>query len=311
MPVRKYNLVPVKLAYFGTADFAVPALRALAPHLALVVSQPDRPSGRGMKLHASPVKLAAVELGLPVETPEKARAAEFVEHIRSLELDALVVAAYGQILSVALLESAKRGGINLHGSILPKYRGAAPIQRSILNGNDETGVTLMQMAKGMDTGDIIAISRTPIGPDETYGELQARLADIAADLAAEWMPRIVTGDYPRVVQDEQEATIAPKITKDEAEVRFDMTAREAYQRYRAFTPAPGAFLRTSLGLIRVGKASLGSQGGAPGTLIASDTVAFASGSLQLIEIKPEGKPKMSMRDFANGMRLKVGDSLLS
>lgn len=300
----------MKLAYFGTADFAVPALRALAPHLALVVSQPDRPSGRGMKLHASPVKLAALELGLPVETPEKARAAEFVEHIRSLELDALVVAAYGQILSVALLESAKRGGINLHGSILPKYRGAAPIQRSILNGDAETGVTLMQMAKGMDTGDIIAIARTPIGPDETYGELQTRLADIVADLAAEWMPRIVAGNYPRVVQDEAEATLAPKITKDEAEIRFDMPAREAYQSYRAFTPAPGAFLRTRWGVMRLVKVGTEEQSGVPGTLLDGGTIAFAQGSLQLHEVKPEGRPKMTMMDFANGAHLKSGDSLI-
>ncbi len=300
----------MKLAYFGTADFAVPALRALAPHLALVVSQPDRPSGRGMKLHASPVKLAALELGLPVETPEKARAAEFVEHIRSLELDALVVAAYGQILSVALLESAKRGGINLHGSILPKYRGAAPIQRSILNGDAETGVTLMQMAKGMDTGDIIAIARTPINPDETYGDLQIRLADLAADLAAEWMPHIVAGDYPRVVQDESEATLAPKITKDEAEIRFDMSAQEAYQSYRAFTPAPGAFIRTKWGVLRLVNVRIKEQSGRPGTLLERGTIVFAQGSLQLHEVKPEGRPKMTMTDFANGAHLKSGDSLI-
>src|SRR5262249_18938452 len=152
--------------------FAVPALQELKDHISLVVTQPDRPSGRGMRMHSSPVKEAALEIGLPVETPEKSRAPEFVERLQSENADALVVASYGQILSQRVLDSAKRGGINLHGSILPKYRGAAPIQRAILDGEPETGITLMQMDKGMDSGDIIAIERTPIGSDETYGELQ-------------------------------------------------------------------------------------------------------------------------------------------
>ena len=169
----------MRIVYFGTSDFAVPALRALAEHVVLVVSQPDRPTGRGMKLQSSPVKKLALELGLPVETPEKARTPEFVEQVAAIGADVHVVAAYGQILSVKLLETAKNGGINLHGSILPAYRGAAPIQRSILNGDHETGVTLMQMDKGMDTGDMIAVAKTPIGPDETYGELQTRLSEIA------------------------------------------------------------------------------------------------------------------------------------
>ncbi|HVT11434.1 MAG TPA: methionyl-tRNA formyltransferase [Fimbriimonadaceae bacterium] len=303
----------MRIVYFGTASFAVPALRAVAPHVVLVVSQPDRPGRRGMQLQASPVKQAALDLGLPVETPEKSRVPEFVERLRSLDADVLLVAAYGQILSTAVLESAKKGGINLHGSILPKYRGAAPIQRCILAGDAETGVTLMQMDKGMDTGNMIAIERTPIGPDETYGEVQDRLAEIAAGMARAWMPRVVAGDYPRTSQNHDEATVAPKVEKAEAELSFERPAGEEYNRFRAFTPSPGAFIRTRFGLVKLSRARLGTEEGAPGVVMStaeSCQVGFGEGSLHLLELQPEGKKRMTGKDFANGLRLRVGDSLL-
>ncbi|AIE83376.1 methionyl-tRNA formyltransferase [Fimbriimonas ginsengisoli] len=301
------------LIFFGTSTFAVPALRALAGDVVLVVSQPDRPGRRGMRLQATPVKEAALELGLPVEAPEKSRSPEFVERLESLEADALVVAAYGQILSQRVLDSAKRGGINLHGSILPKYRGAAPIQRCILDGETETGVTLMQMDRGMDTGDMIEIGRLAIGPDETYGELQDRLAILGAEMAVRWMPRIVAGNYPRTPQDSEQATMAPKIEKAEAELRFDRDAAAEYNRFRAFTPSPGAFLQTRFGVIRIGQARLhGEVQAEPGTLVATDrrlVVAFAQGGLELLEIQPEGKKRMRGSDFTNGARLRPGDRL--
>ena len=250
----------MKLIFFGTGTFAVPALRALAGHVALVVTQPDRPSGRGMRMGVGPVKAAAMELGLTVESPEKSRAPEFVERLRAENADALVVASYGQILSPAVLDSARRGGINLHGSLLPKYRGAAPIQRAILDQEPETGVTLMQMDKGMDTGEVIAMRSTPIGPDETYGELQDRLAVIAAEMAVEWMPRIVSGDYPRVPQDSSGATMAPKVEKAEAELSFDRPATAEYARFRAFTPSPGATLRTKAGLVKLSRSRIADRG---------------------------------------------------
>lgn len=301
----------MKLVYYGTSDFAVPALRALAPHVALVVSQPDRPSGRGLKFQASPVKQAALELGLPVETPEKSRAPEFVERIESMRADAFVVAAYGQILSQRLLDAARMGGINLHGSILPDWRGAAPIQRSILHGDAETGVTLMQMDKGMDTGDVIAISRTPIGPDETAGELQEKLAAIAAQLAVDWMPRIVAGNYPREPQDHARATIAPKVQKEEAELSVLRPALQEYNRFRAFTPSPGSFLKTAQGLLRIREAKLADAEGHPGTILPGGFVlAFAAGAIDLRVVQPEGKKAMRGTDFMNGMRLKAGMSLI-
>lgn len=341
----------MKLIFFGTGVFAVPALQALAGDVCLVVAQPDRPSGRGMRVSESPVKVAALELGLTVETPEKSRAPEFVERLGAEDADALVVASYGQILSQSVLDSAKRGGINLHGSLLPLYRGAAPIQRAILDGREETGVTLMQMDRGMDTGDVIAARRTPIRPDETYGELQDRLAVIAAEMAAEWMPRIVTGDYPRTPQDSSLATSAPKIEKSEAELSFDRPALQEFARFRAFTPSPGAFLRTRVGLVKISKAALSGYGfrvggdgirdresgleikagphlpslssGPPavgedslsdfaGTILSVSpglVVGFSEGALELIEVQPEGKKRMSGRDLANGLRLKPGMNL--
>ena len=302
----------MKLVYFGTGAFALPALRALAPHVALVVAQPDRPTGRGMRLQPSPAKTLAQELGLAVETPERTRAPEFVARLRELDADALVVASYGQILSTAVLESARRGGINLHGSILPEYRGAAPIQRCVLDGRTETGITLMQMDKGMDTGDAIEIVRTPIDPDETYGELQDRLALLAADLAAAWMPRIVVGDYPRVPQDGSLATLAPKVEKAEAELLFSRPALAEYARFRAFTPAPGPFLRSAAGTLRLHAVRFAEAEGEPGTVLAispEPLIAFAEGALRLIEVQPEGKRRMPGRDWANGARIKPGDRL--
>jgi len=302
----------MSLIFFGTGSFALPSLRALATSVSLVVSQPDRPSGRGLKLTPSPIKLLAIELGIPVETPEKSRAPEWVEMFQSIHADALVVASYGQILSQRVLDSAKFGGINLHGSILPQYRGAAPIQRSVLNGDLESGVTLMQMDKGMDTGDIIEIVRTPVGPDETYGELQDRLSNIAAEMATSWMPRIVSGDYLRLRQQSEFATNAAKVERAEAELSPSRPAAEEYNRFRAFTPEPGAYMRTAFGFLRVSIARKSTQLGEPGCVISTNplTIGFTGGSIELLEVQPEGKKRMPGRDFANGARLRPGSRLV-
>lgn len=300
------------VVFFGTGDFAVPALREVAPHVTLVVAQPDRPSGRGLALRPTPVKAAALELGLDVATPESCRDEAFVAQIRALRPDLLLVASYGQIMPLRLLEAAAHGGINLHGSILPRFRGAAPIQRAIQAGERETGVTLMQMARGMDTGDIIAIERAPIGEDETAGELFVRLAQLAAGMASNWLPRLCSGDYPRTPQREAEASYAPKIERDEGRIRFDETADVAYDRYRAFTPFPGAFLETPLGRIRLTKVRLSTASGKPGTVLAVApvlTVACRTRSLELHEVRPQGKTGMTGRDFVNGARLQVGACL--
>jgi methionyl-tRNA formyltransferase len=297
----------------GSASFAVPALEALAEHICLVVSQPDQPSGRGMQLKPMPVKARALELGLPVVTPVKSRSAESVDMIRALEADVLVVAAYGQILSEPLLNSAKRGGVNLHGSLLPRWRGAAPIQRAIEAGDEYTGVTLMQMDKGLDTGDMIAKEIISISPNETAGELFPRLAQAAANLAVGWMPQIVAGDYPREKQDDAASTHAAKVTKAEAELTCHMTAGEAFNKFRAFTPAPGAWIQTPKGNLRVLKARLVKGIDVAAGRLASVKpeliVGFAQGALCLDLVQSEGRKPTSGTDFANGARLGVGDSL--
>lgn len=299
----------MRIAFFGTGEFAVPALNAVAEDVAMVVSQPDRPCGRGMRLQCSPVRQAALELGLPTQCPERCRVQDFVDCIKELNVDMLLVASYGQILPMALLEAARLGGINLHGSILPEYRGAAPIQRCILDGKAKTGVTVMHMDKGMDTGDMIAVEELEIGADETYGELQMRLAELGAKMAKDWLPRIDAGAAPRTQQEHDKATLAPKITKEEARLSFTRPAQQEYNRFRAFSPSPGAFLALETGGIKVSQARLSDLAGEPGEIVAVNpnlTIAFDSGAIQFIEIQPEGKKRMSGRDYANGARLKPG-----
>lgn len=258
--------------------------------------------------------MKALEFGLPVEAPVKARDLDFIYKIVSLRPDALLVAAYGQILPEALLESALRGGINLHGSLLPKYRGAAPIAHAILNGEKETGVTLMQMDKGMDSGDIIAMVRTEIREDETCGELEKRLARLAAELSVEWMPRIVRGEYPRTPQDHSQATFAPKVGREDARLSPKMGVEEAYRRFRAFTPKPGAWLQTRWGVLFIRQARLSAElCSPPGTLGFTGggvCLGFQGGGLELLQVQEEGRRVVSGWDWVNGRHLKGGDVIV-
>lgn len=302
----------MRIGFFGTSNFAVPVLRSVAPHVVLVVSQPDRPRGRGHALTPTPVRLVATELGLPVETPERSRAPEFVERLRSLELDLLLVVAYGQILSMDTLNAARQGGVNLHGSLLPKYRGAAPIQRAIMEGQTETGVTLMQMAKAMDAGDVIDRRSTPISAAETYGELSARLALIAGGMAADWVARLCGGSYPRVPQDEKDATYAPKIVKEDGRLDVSEAAELQHRRFRAVTPEPGAVLPTTFGDLKVLAASLDPASGPAGCIgeaSAALQVFFAHGSLLFERVQFPGRKPVTGVEAANGLRLKSGHLL--
>lgn len=264
-------------------------------------------------MSATPVGETAVKLGIETLSPEKAREESFVEAIGARDLDALVVASYGQILSERLLSTARRGGINLHASLLPKYRGAAPINHAILAGDAETGVTLMQMDRGMDTGEIIAMQAISINADETAGHLEPRLAALAAEMAAEWMPKIVSGEYPRSAQDPALATMAPKITSEDTLVRFEESAASAYRRFRAFTSKPGVRLVASSGRIRILKCRPGELEGKPGTLLQKHgsgiEVAFAEGSIVFESLQLENKGPVSGNDFANGRRLVEGDRI--
>jgi methionyl-tRNA formyltransferase len=303
----------MRLVYFGSAEFALPALQALREHVVLVVSQPDRPQGRKGQLQATPVAEWARAEGLPVETPERARNPEFIEQVRALEADALVVAAYGQILRPALLESARRGGINLHGSLLPRLRGAAPIQRAVEAGFVYTGVTLMQMDEGMDTGGIIARETLSIGPDETAGELTERMAASAAQLAVGWLPAIVAGEYPCQAQDSTLATLAPKITREDLALDLGRPSAEVYARHRAYAPAPGAFIPLADGPLKVREARrIPLAQGQPGEVLSAKpelVVACGDGAIHLRQVQPAGKGAMPGADWARGRRLEPGDRL--
>lgn len=303
----------MKVVYFGSATFAVPALRALAPHISLVVSQPPKPTGRKLVLTKTPVHLVAEELGLPVETPPKCRAPEFIEQLREKDADVFIVAAYGQILPQALLDVPRQGCFNLHGSVLPRWRGAAPVQRAVEAGDNESGVTLMAMDAGMDTGDILAIERTPISSDETAGELYDRLAEIAGEMASEWLPRLVAGDFERQKQDDDSATHAKKVVPAEGQITSNLPAKTAYDRYRGFSPTPGCWLATSSGPLKIKKASLSPAVSEPGTVVATRpdlVVALTDGSLVIEIVQPAGKPPMSGKDYANGARLQPGFRLI-
>jgi methionyl-tRNA formyltransferase len=251
------------------------------------------------------VALAAGELGLPLLTPERARNPEFIAQIELLRPDLLVVASYGQILRPRLLAAGKHGAINLHGSLLPRWRGAAPIQRAIEAGDEVTGVTLMQMDAGMDTGPLIDAVTTDIGPDETYGELQNRLADLSADLLGEWWERLRQGAFSALPQTEIGACLAPKIEPSEREVHVAESAWTAARRVRALTPTPGAAMTVAgrrVALVKVEPVESPAQSG---TVVSVKplVLAMGEGALVLHRIRPEGKTEMSGTDWANGARL--------
>lgn len=303
----------MKVVYFGTSGFAVPALERIADSVVLVVTQPDRPSGRGMELKSSDVKTAALRFGLELAEPIKSRSPEFVERLLSLGADLFIVASYGQILSRAVLDLPRFGCYNLHASLLPRHRGASPIQSAILCGDAETGVTLMRMDEGMDTGAMVDKALTKIGDDETAGELHNRLAIMAADLLERWIGRLASGDVVAEPQEASLATHAPKYGKSDAELSFGRAALGEYRRFRAFTPIPGAFLRTKHGVLKLKSARLSGLGGLPGHVVQVKpefAVAFREGSLELQAVQPEGRRIVSGTEYVNGARIAVGDCLL-
>ncbi|MCH7904926.1 MAG: methionyl-tRNA formyltransferase [Armatimonadetes bacterium] len=304
----------MKLVYFGSSQFAVPALRVLASDIALVVSQPARPSGRGLKLHPTPVAEAAAEMGLAVVTPDRCRDPQFVSKLKTVEADAFIVASYGQILPKKVLDLPRAGCFNLHASLLPKYRGAAPIQYALLNGEDVTGVTLMLMDERMDTGGVIAEEAIGIGREETAGQLHDRLAALAAQLVKTWIVPLAAGDFEATPQDETKASYAKKLEKSDAQLNPVNSAQDEFNRYRACTPAPGAFLMTGSGPLKVLQASLSpDEAGPPGTVVSikpNMVVAFGKGALELIQVQPSGRGRMTGTDYANGAHLKPGERLL-
>lgn len=311
----------MNIVFMGTPEFATASLKALAESgkytIQAVVTQPDRPKGRGNKVMMSSVKEYALSRNLPVLQPEKVKAPEFLAKLQELQPDLIVVAAFGQFLPKALLDLPKYGCINVHASLLPKYRGAAPIHYAILKGETEAGVTIMQMDVGMDTGAMLSKTAVPVGPDMTQGELHDILKEKGAALLLETIEGIVAGTVVPVPQPEQEATYATLITRDMEHIQWDKPARELHNQLRAFNPWPGSFTLMPNGKrlkLWAGKvlADHGSQG-QPGMILKAEhghfVVACGQGSLEILVCQPEGKKQMPAAQFVNGNHVKTGDRL--
>lgn len=305
----------------GTAELACASLDALAASPLLqviaVVTQPDRPKGRDLKLQPSAVKETALRLGLPVLQPEKARDPAFVQTLRELRPDLLVVAAYGQILPQSILDLASSGCLNVHTSILPKYRGAAPIQWALLNGDPETGVTIMKMDAGLDTGAMVAVQKTPITPDDNAQTLHDKLAEIGAKLLVEIIPDYVAGRITPVPQPADGGSYARKISKEDGRIDWAQPASSLWNRIRAFTPWPGAFtfqqIQPKPRLLKIWQATVIDGHGEPGEVIRADksgiVVACGLQALLITCLQREGGKKLSAGEFINGGDLKTSDHL--
>ena len=309
----------MRIVFMGTPDFAVPSLNALvsAGHeIAGVFTQPDRPKNRGMKLQPSPVKERALALGLPVYQPAKMRDGEALGILRELNPDLVAVAAYGKILPPDILDLPRLGCVNVHSSLLPKYRGAAPINWAILNGEDETGVTIMKMAEGMDTGDILAQARTPIDLNENAAQLFARLAELGAELLASTVAALEAGAVRPVPQDGALATHAPMLSRELSPMDWGRSARQLHDQVRGLHPWPAA--TAVLGGVRckVLRTALSGEhtDSAPGTVLQADKrglrVACGDGvGLDLLEIQPDGKKAMTAPAFLLGRPVPPGTIL--
>jgi methionyl-tRNA formyltransferase len=309
------------VVFCGTPQFAVPTLQALAEaasfSLELVVTQPDRPVGRGMTLSAPPVKQRALELGLPIMQPDKIRNnQEFRSRLEQIAPRAIVVVGYGRIIPQWMIDLPPLGNINLHASLLPKYRGAAPIQWAIANGESLTGVTTMRIDAGLDTGDILLQREVPIGADDTALTLGPRLAEVGAPLLVETLLALDRGAALPVPQDHSKATLAPILKKEDGGIEFARTATEIWNRMRGFQPWPGAWTRFRGKTLNVTAARPLPQGSdllEPGTLkVECDHLYVGCGestTLELVEVQPEGKRRMPARDFVNGYRPKPAEKL--
>ena len=299
----------------GTPDFAVPALEKLAQSpdytVAAVFTQPDKPKGRKMVMTPPDVKVCAEKLGIPVFQPSSMRSEEAYNSLKELNPDVIVVAAYGQILPKAVLDLPKLGCVNIHGSLLPKYRGAAPIQQSVLDGEKVTGVTTMLMDVGLDTGDILLKAETEIGENETAGELFDRLAVLGGELIVETLDKFKKGEITPQKQDESLATHTSKISKELCPIDFNKSAFEVHNKVRGLNPWPVAVTEIAGKTVKVYSTSVSDMSGAAGTILSLKPFVVACGdkSVELIEIQPQGKKRMTAQAFLAGHKLNIGDKL--
>lgn len=301
-----------RIVFMGTPEFAVSSLEACLDvgEVVAVVTQPDKPRGRGQEVSVSPVKALAQRRGVPVLQPAKIRGTTFHEEIRALRPDVGVVTAYGKILPQELLDAPAQGCVNVHASLLPRFRGAAPIQWAIAAGDPETGVCLMKMDAGLDTGPVIDCRRHPIGPEDTSASLHAALSALGAQLIRESLPRYLRGELSPVPQPSEGVVLAPLIKKEDGRLDFSRPAAELERRVRAFFPWPGSHTQVLGKALKVTRVKVGQGRGAPGELLEAGAggmeVACGEGSLVLLEVQPEGKRPMSAREFLAGHPLRKG-----
>ncbi len=309
----------MRIVFMGTPDFAVVALRALheSEHeVVAVVTQPDQPKGRGYVLTPSPVKAYAQEVGLPVFTPERVKDDAFLSQMHAWSADVAVVAAYGKILPQAVLDAPKYGALNIHSSILPKYRGAAPIQRALMAGEETVGVTIMQMDAGLDTGDMLKVKTTLVTDSDDLERVHDRLAELGAQAMAEVLDELAVGKTQPKKQDHAQMTYAAKIEKADCLLDFTRSATELFWQVRALSPAPLAFTYHNGEIFKVVQARVvdaDQRSADPGTVVSLEdgqiTVACGSGLLAFIRVLPQGKGRMSASDYIRGRKIACGDRL--
>ena len=303
-----------RLIFMGTPQFAVASLRACVElgEVVAVVTQPDKPRGRGQEVSFSPVKQAALELGLAVLQPLKLRGTDFAQQLRALEADAAVVTAYGKILPKDALEAPRLGCLNVHASLLPRFRGAAPIQWALAHGDAHTGVCLMKMDEGMDTGPVISRATLAILPDDTSATLHDKLSALGGTLLREHLAAYLRGERTPVAQPTEGVVMAPMIKKEDGQLDFQRPGFELERRLRAFTPWPGCFTHFEGALLKVQALTAGTGCGTPGQVLRSAAdgieVACAQGSVVLTCLQPEGKKPMTAQQFLAGRKVAVGSS---
>jgi methionyl-tRNA formyltransferase len=309
---------PLRVAFFGTPALALPTLEAMlaAPEVCevvLVVCQPDKPSGRGRELRAPPVAARAKELGLPLLQPRRVRSGEFPDAVEAANLDVAVVIAYGRILTTRLLEAPRFGCVNVHASLLPRWRGAGPIQWSLIGGDDVTGVCTMWMEEGLDSGPVLLRREERIRPDDTAVTLGDRLGRAGAELLVETLRELHAGRLTATPQDEAGVTLAPMLTKDDGRIRWEEPARAILRRAAGTTPWPGPFCGWRGRTLRVHGIEAADGVGAAGTVLSADdagvVVACGDGALRLTRVQPPNKKPMAAGEFLRGYPLEVGESL--
>jgi methionyl-tRNA formyltransferase len=296
----------MRIVFIGTGEIGVPTLRALEKsehELVGVVTQPDKPVGRAQKITAPPIKTAAAGSEMSILQPARIKDLQAIDQIRALAPDVIVVMAYGQILPRAVLEIPKIACLNLHASLLPRWRGAAPIQAAIADGDQETGITVMYMDEGLDTGDILLQRKIDISPSETGATLHDRLAQIAPEALHESLRLLAAGNAPRVPQDKALATYAPKLNREAGRINWNETAVAIERKIRAYYPWPGAFTDFKDRKLKIFAASIVDLRGTPGAILRKDNelvIATADGALSLTEVQLEGKRRMSTAEFLRG-----------